>query len=52
MIPLNTHGTTDITHMGKEECMQVFWWENQKDVGHLEDLDVSGRVTFGGILEK
>jgi hypothetical protein len=29
-----------------------FWWESQKERGHLEDLDVGGRITLYLILEQ
>jgi hypothetical protein len=25
-----------------------FWWESQKEIGHLEDLDVGGRIILDG----
>jgi hypothetical protein len=29
-----------------------FWWENQKERDHHEDLDVGGRIILKLILEK
>jgi hypothetical protein len=29
-----------------------FWWENQKERDHYEDLDMGGRIILVWILEK
>jgi hypothetical protein len=35
-----------------EEMRTVFWWENLKDRGHLENLVVDGRIILKCILKK
>jgi hypothetical protein len=29
-----------------------FWWESQKEIGHLENLDVGGRIILRWISER
>jgi hypothetical protein len=39
-------------HGGEDECVQDFWWEDQKERDHQEDIDVGGRIILKRILEK
>jgi len=29
-----------------------FWWENLREINHLEDLDTDGKITLKWILKK
>jgi hypothetical protein len=39
-------------HEKEEECIQGFWWENQKEKDQSEDLDIGRMVIMEWILEK
>jgi hypothetical protein len=32
--------------------INIRWWESQKEIDHLEDVDVGGRMTLKWMLEK
>jgi hypothetical protein len=40
-----------VARMGKGGMHTAFWCESQKERGHLEDLDVGGRIILEWILE-
>jgi hypothetical protein len=31
--------------LGREEVCRGFWWENLKEIDHLEDRGIDGRIT-------
>jgi hypothetical protein len=42
------------THWGRAEIATHtgFWWENLKEIYHLEELEVDGRITLKLILKE
>jgi hypothetical protein len=39
-------------HWERREMHTRFWWENQIDRSHYEDLDLDGRILLKLILQK
>jgi len=40
------------TFVGEERYIQISWWGNWRERGHLEDPDVDGRIILKWILRK
>lgn len=36
----------------REQVYTAFWWENQRERGHLEDLGVDGRIILKPTFKK
>jgi hypothetical protein len=43
MIKSRRRCARNVAHLGRE-INTLFWWENQKERDHYEDLDVGGRI--------
>jgi hypothetical protein len=42
----------NVTRTGRSGMHIGFWWKNQKERDHQEDLDVGGRIILKWILER
>jgi hypothetical protein len=42
----------NVARMGRGEVHTEFWWRNLKEIDHLEDLDVDGRIILKHIFKK
>jgi hypothetical protein len=38
--------------MGRVEVHPGSWWDNLRDINHVEDLGVDGRIILKSILKK
>jgi len=45
--------TGHVSYMGgKEKCIQVFWWGNLRERGHLEDPSINGKIILKCIFRR